>query len=81
VSGTEALRNEAFDGTPDCFSRRTCEYFFRSGIEQYDPLGIIYRDDRVHSRFDDARRQVRAFAYSLIQLFVFVEFHHNAMLA
>jgi hypothetical protein len=62
MTGAEALWDEAFDGTPDCFIRRTCEYFFRSGIEQYDPLGIIYRDDCVHSRSDDARQQIRAVA-------------------
>src|SRR5215472_32831 len=65
VSGAEAFGDEAFDGTPDCFIRRTREYFFRCCIEQYDPLRIIYRDDRVHSRPDDARQQIGAVTQSL----------------
>src|SRR6516225_3783312 len=60
VSGAEAFGDEAFDGNPDCFIRRTREYFFRCCIEQYDPLRIIDRDDRVHSRPDDARQQIGA---------------------
>jgi hypothetical protein len=60
VSGAEAFGDEAFDGTPDYFIRPTREYFLGCCIEQYDPLRVIYRADRVHSRPDNARQQIGA---------------------
>jgi hypothetical protein len=75
VFGAEALRDEAFDGIPNRFIRRTDEYSFRSGIEEHDPLSIIYGDDRVHRRANDACQQVGSLAY----LCVFVEVHHHSM--
>jgi len=66
MSCPEAFWDESFDGTPDRFIRRTGEYSFRGGVEQHNVLGIIYGDDRVHGRPDDASQHFRGVGWFLL---------------
>ena len=54
VGGPEALRDEPRERRADGFFPGTAKHRFRRGIEQYDVLGLVDGDDRIHRRVEDA---------------------------
>src|SRR5215467_1147300 len=51
--GSEPLRDEAMNQSPDRVARPACEHFFCGCVEHDNPLILVHDDDGVHGGLND----------------------------